>query len=59
MAFRRAIPQTELRERLTEKDRQEHGTDYSPSRGGWVRSEPKPTPGAGNGTRGRLFGGAR
>ncbi|MEU8886106.1 hypothetical protein [Streptomyces hydrogenans] len=33
-----------------------HETDYSSSRGGWVKkSEPKSTPGAGTGG-GRLFG---
>ncbi|MBT2611435.1 hypothetical protein J7I97_25045 [Streptomyces sp. ISL-87] len=31
-------------------------TVYSPSRGGHYPAEPKPTPGAGNGTNGRLKG---
>ncbi|MEU6221858.1 hypothetical protein ABZ845_30825 [Streptomyces sp. NPDC047022] len=57
MAFRRSIPQNELRDKLTDSDREQHGTDYTPSRGGWVkRPAPAPTSGAGGTGRGRLFG---
>ncbi|WP_328966266.1 hypothetical protein [Streptomyces virginiae] len=38
---------------------EQHRTDYSASRGGWVKPEPKPTPGAGNGSNGRLSKGSR
>ncbi|MDR3083994.1 MAG: hypothetical protein LBV60_24275 [Streptomyces sp.] len=60
MAFRRTISQDELRSKLSDADREQHGTDYSSSRGGWVRRpEQTQTPGAENGTKGRLFGGRR
>ncbi|MEU3634590.1 hypothetical protein [Streptomyces fradiae] len=59
MAFRKTISQDELRQKLTAEER-ENGPVYQPSRGGWMsKSQPKETPGAGNGTRGRLFGGRR
>lgn len=58
MAFRKTISQSELRERLSDEER-ENGPVYRGHRGGWVQEDPKPTPGAGNGTKGRLFGGRR
>ncbi|MEU4256281.1 hypothetical protein AB0B42_00625 [Streptomyces fradiae] len=45
MALRKTIPMTELRDRLTPEQREQHGTDYHGSRGGWVRPTDKPTPG--------------
>lgn len=56
MAFRRSIPQSELRSKMSAEDREKHATEYQGSRGGWVEPEPKPVPGSGNGTGGRLFG---
>ncbi|MEU8764996.1 hypothetical protein [Streptomyces sp. NPDC048659] len=57
MAFRRTISQDELRSKMSDADREQHATDYSSSRGGWVkRSTPEQTPGSGNGSGGRLFG---
>ncbi|RSS50077.1 hypothetical protein [Streptomyces sp. WAC01280] len=57
MAFRRTISQDELRSKQSDADRERYATDYSASRGGWVKkSEPEQTPGAGNGSKGRLFG---
>lgn len=46
MPFRRTITQDELRQKLTPEDREQHATDYRPSRGGWVQPAPKPVPGA-------------
>ncbi|MBA4865932.1 hypothetical protein H1V43_32225 [Streptomyces sp. PSKA54] len=43
--FRRSISTDELGESLTPEDREENATDYQASRGGWFKSEPKPTPG--------------
>lgn len=45
MAFRRTIPMSELRDKMTPKDREKHGTDYQSSRGGWHRLKDKPVPG--------------
>ncbi|MGP3691103.1 hypothetical protein ACTVZO_41630 [Streptomyces sp. IBSNAI002] len=57
MAFRKSISQSELAEKLTPEDRERHGTDYSASQGGWVKSEPKPTPAADkDSSGGRLWG---
>jgi len=46
MALRRSIPQDELRTKLTPEQRERQRTDYQPSRGGWIPTTPKPTPGA-------------
>lgn len=46
MAFRRSIPQAELRAKLTPEQRAKNETTYQASRGGWFRTEPKPIPGA-------------
>ncbi|WP_228974973.1 hypothetical protein [Streptomyces sp. DH12] len=42
MAFRKTIPMSELRDKQTAKDREQHATDYQPSRGGWLRPKDKP-----------------
>ncbi|MFD5110347.1 hypothetical protein [Streptomyces cinereoruber] len=56
MAFRRTISQDELRSKLSEADLERHATDYSASSGSWIKkAEPAQTPGAGNGSKGRLF----
>lgn len=49
MALRKSMPMTPG----TRPDPQ-HETVYSPSRGGHYPAAPKPTPGAGNGSNGRL-----
>ncbi|MGW6603524.1 hypothetical protein [Streptomyces sp. NPDC055036] len=44
MAFRRSVPQNELRETQTSEQR-ESGPKYEASRGGWYPQEDKPVPG--------------
>ncbi|GAB2731720.1 hypothetical protein [Streptomyces bullii] len=44
MAFRRSVPQAELRAKLTPEQQARHGTDYQASRGGWLKPTKKPTP---------------
>lgn len=45
MAFRKSVPQSELRAKLTEADKQRHGTTYQASRGGHYPTKDKPVPG--------------
>ncbi|MCR8574693.1 hypothetical protein [Streptomyces sp. Isolate_219] len=45
MALRKVIPVSELREKRTGQDDEQHGRDYQASRGGWVEREAKPVPG--------------
>ncbi|MET9734301.1 hypothetical protein ABZZ79_27780 [Streptomyces sp. NPDC006458] len=45
MAFRRSIPQEELRANLTAEQLAEHATTYQPSRGGHFKKPEKPVPG--------------
>ncbi|MFJ8345060.1 hypothetical protein ACIQ9J_01525 [Streptomyces sp. NPDC094153] len=45
MAFRRSLPQAELRAKLTEQQQARHATTYQPSRGGHLPQEQKPIPG--------------
>ncbi|MEU3777999.1 hypothetical protein AB0F11_33340 [Streptomyces sp. NPDC032472] len=57
MAFRRTISQSELRERLSPERREQQATDYSSSRGGWVRRDPEPARDADrDSSGGRLWG---
>lgn len=57
MAFRKSISQSELAAKQTPEDRERHATDYSASRGGWFKSEPKPEPSADKDSNGgRLWG---
>ncbi|MFE9222383.1 hypothetical protein ACFYN3_39550 [Streptomyces lavendulae] len=58
MAFRKTISQAELGQNLTAEQRAS-GPTYSASRGGHYPAEPKPTPGAGNGSNGRLSKGGK
>ncbi|GGR71054.1 MULTISPECIES: hypothetical protein [Streptomyces] len=44
MAFRRSIPQAELRAKLTPEERA-NGPVYQASRGGWFKAPTKPVPG--------------
>jgi hypothetical protein len=43
--FRLTVPMDELRDKMTPEHREQHATDYQPSRGGWLRPKDKPTPG--------------
>jgi hypothetical protein len=45
MGLRKSISKEELGSNLSNEDREKYGTDYKPSRGGYFKSEPKPTPG--------------
>lgn len=45
MAFRKSIPQDELRSKLSDEDREKHATTYQSSRGGWFTAPAKPVPG--------------
>lgn len=45
MAFRRSVPQAELREKMSAEELQRHATAYSARQGGWVKTKPKPVPG--------------
>lgn len=38
------MPMSELRDRMSDEDREKWGSDYQASRGGWYPSD-KPTPG--------------
>jgi len=53
MALRRSIPQEELHSKLPAEQREQHATDYQPSRGGWVPTAPKPVPGTPQGQQSR------
>ncbi|MFJ3679836.1 hypothetical protein ACIPPN_30015 [Streptomyces diastaticus] len=60
MAFlRKSVPLDELAANATPEDKKRFGTDYSASQGGYVRPKETPTPGAGNGSKGRLRRGER
>ncbi|MFD3518488.1 hypothetical protein [Streptomyces sp. NPDC058657] len=39
MAFRKSIPQSELRDNMSAKDLERHGTDYQASRGGHLKKD--------------------
>lgn len=45
MAFRRTVPQEELRSKLTAEERARHETTYQASRGGHFPKPQRPTPG--------------
>jgi hypothetical protein len=45
MAFRKSIPQSELRDRLSQQDQDRHAPTYQSSRGGWLKAPAKPVPG--------------
>ncbi|MCI0386653.1 hypothetical protein [Streptomyces sp. CNQ085] len=45
MAFRHTIPLREMRDRMSDTDREAAATDYVPSRGGWFRQPERPVPG--------------
>ncbi len=45
MAFRRTMPQDELRDSMTEEQRTRHATTYQASRGGFFPEQEKPVPG--------------
>ncbi len=51
MAFRRSIPQAELREKLSDEEQARHATTYQSSRGGWFPAPVKPVPGTPKGGR--------
>ncbi|SFK73753.1 hypothetical protein [Streptomyces pini] len=54
MAFRKTIPMRELRDRMSDADREQAATDYVPSRGGWLSSpKKKPVPGTPKGRSSR------
>lgn len=53
MPLRTSIPQDELRDAMTPEQREQHATDYTPSRGGWIQPTPEPVPGAGQASSGR------
>jgi hypothetical protein len=45
MAFRRSVPQEELRAKLTPEQQAQHATTYQASRGGHFPPAQKPVPG--------------
>ncbi|WP_164992343.1 hypothetical protein [Streptomyces sp. L2] len=45
MAFRRSIPQQELRAKMTPQQQLQHETTYQASRGGHFPAKDKPVPG--------------
>jgi hypothetical protein len=45
MAFRRTMPQDELRDSMTEEQRAQQATTYQASRGGYFPEREKPVPG--------------
>jgi hypothetical protein len=45
MAFRRSVPQDELRAKLTPEEQAKHATTFQGSRGGHFPEPKKPTPG--------------
>lgn len=47
MAFRKSVPQEELRGAMSEEQLDRQATTYQASRGGWFPAEGKPVPGAG------------
>lgn len=45
MAFRKSVPQEDLRGTMSEERMEHDATDYQASRGGWLKTEEKPIPG--------------
>ncbi|MFE9776360.1 hypothetical protein ACFYOV_32835 [Streptomyces sp. NPDC005931] len=45
MAFRRSVPQADLRAKLTAEQREQHATTYQSSRGGHFPKPQQPVPG--------------
>jgi hypothetical protein len=43
--FRKSVPMSELRDKMTPEQRQQHETTYQSSRGGWFPAKSKPVPG--------------
>ncbi|MEV8394813.1 MULTISPECIES: hypothetical protein [unclassified Streptomyces] len=43
--FRTSVPMSELRDRLTPEQREQHATTYQASRGGYFKPVTKPVPG--------------
>lgn len=43
--LRTSIPMSELRDKMSNEDKQRHATTYQASRGAWVKQGERPVPG--------------